>query len=109
MLRTPLVQVGGQLSELPAGDTISSTSVQTMSIEVWPPATEYETSIDIPGLSASNDAIAWLARGSEEDENEVDLLESVSVKAYCEADKLIILWASRELEVGVFELKYIIY
>jgi hypothetical protein len=59
-----------------------------------------------PGALPSQSCECWFASTTEDDENEIEMLEGVTLRANCEVDKITFFISSPDIESGVFKIKY---
>jgi hypothetical protein len=66
----------------------------------------WDQEVSRPGTSPSQSCECWFASTSIEDENEIDMLQGVTIQANCGVDKIVFSLASPDIEIGEFKIKY---
>jgi hypothetical protein len=106
--RKPLVTIGGQLAELPVGDSIDApVSPVEQATLFLPVATQsHEQVIARMGTMAGQSVRVWLGATVDSDENELWQLEGVTLSGLCELNQITFFFSSLFLESGPIKIDY---
>jgi hypothetical protein len=108
-----LVLVDGEVQELPLSDTLpvvpSGVAIQAVTVNVpYTSKDEARVIVAVPGMTANSRIICDLAATTEDDENELDDLSDLSVRANPTLDSLEFLFACPGAFGGPVKVQYLV-
>lgn len=101
---TPATANGQPLTYEQLGGSV----VNLATITVPALAIDWVQSIPVSGVTSSNTVQCWFAATSESDENELDLMQGMTVAAIAGTDSIAFCWSSPVEEIGAFKINYIV-